>query len=143
MAYATITFDKTLPDLLDASTRSTRRRPGPTTRTRTTRLHQALAGVPANDLTVNIGGSVADTYNAPVSWWASHADEVGLALGALLLLFAFGSLFGMAIPIATALFGAVTASGFVYLLASVTDVSSAAPPVTLMISIGVGSTTRC
>ena len=60
------------------------------------------------------------------------------AVGALLLLVAFGSLFGMAIPIATALFGAVTASGFVYLLASFTTVSSAAPPVTLMISIGVG-----
>ena len=44
----------------------------------------------------------------------------------------------MAIPIATALLGAVTASGFVYLLATVTTVSSAAPPVTLMISIGVG-----
>ena len=73
-----------------------------------------------------------------MSWWANHADEVGLGLGALLLLVAFGSLFGMAIPIATALLGAITASGFVYLLASVTTVSSAAPPVTLMISIGVG-----
>ena len=81
---------------------------------------------------------MANTYNSPVSWWANHADEVGLGLGALLLLVAFGSLFGMAIPIATALLGAVTASGFVYLLATVTTVSSAAPPVTLMISIGVG-----
>ncbi len=86
----------------------------------------------------HVGGTVADTWNQPVSWWANHADEVGLLLGALLLLIAFGSLFGMVIPIVTALFGAVTASGLVYLLASVMDVSSAAPAVTLMISIGVG-----
>ena len=85
-----------------------------------------------------IGGPVADLWNQPVSFWSSHADEVGLAIGAVLLLLAFGSLFGMLIPIVTALFGAVTASGLVYLLATQVTVSSAAPAVTLMISIGVG-----
>ncbi len=85
-----------------------------------------------------IGGQVADVWNQPVSFWSSHADEVGLAIGAVLLLLAFGSLFGMLIPIVTALFGAVTASGLVYLLATQVTVSSAAPAVTLMISIGVG-----
>jgi RND superfamily putative drug exporter len=79
----------------------------------------------------------------PVSWWANHADEVGLLLGAILLLLAFGSVWGMAIPIAVALLGAITAGGLVYLLADFVTVSSAAPPVTLMISLGVGSTTRC
>ena len=44
----------------------------------------------------------------------------------------------MAIPIATALFGAATASGVVFVLANFTTVSSAAPPVALMISLGVG-----
>jgi RND superfamily putative drug exporter len=89
-------------------------------------------------VTVTIGGPIADTYNNQVSWWANHADEVGLGLGAILLLIAFGSVLGMAVPIATALFGAVTASAMVLLLADFVTVSSAAPNVTLMIAIGVG-----
>ena len=102
------------------------------------RLQHAIDGVDTGAVQVDVGGEVADTWNQPVSWWASHADEVGLGLGAILLLVAFGSLFGMAIPIATALLGAITASGLVYYLASHITVSSAAPPVTLMISLGVG-----
>jgi RND superfamily putative drug exporter len=137
VAYSTITFDKPLPELLEEypidESKEGADYPNPFSA-----VEDALGQLPASDVTTNIGGTVADAYNGPVSWWANHADEVGLGLGAILLLVAFGSLFGMAIPIATALFGAVTASGFVYLLASVTDVSSAAPPVTLMISIGVG-----
>ena len=101
-------------------------------------VQDAIDSVQTGAVQVDVGGQVADTWNQPVSWWASHADEVGLGLGAILLLVAFGSLFGMAIPIATALLGAVTASGLVYLLADHITVSSAAPPVTLMISLGVG-----
>lgn len=101
-------------------------------------LHSAIDSLPASDVTVTIGGPIADTYNNAVSWWANHADEVGLGLGAVLLLIAFGSVLGMAIPIATALFGAITAGGMVLLLADVITVSSAAPKVTLMIAIGVG-----
>jgi putative drug exporter of the RND superfamily len=137
VAYANITFDKSLPDLLEAYPPNEEKEasayPNPYSA-----LTDAIASVQTGDVQVNVGGTVANTYNTPVSWWANHADEVGLGIGAILLLVAFGSLFGMAIPIATALFGAVTASGFVYMLASVTTVSSAAPPVTLMISIGVG-----
>ena len=98
----------------------------------------AIDGVTGGDVQVKIGGEIADTWNQPVSWWGSHADEVGLGLGAILLLVAFGSIFGMAIPISTALFGAITAGGLVLLLADFITVSSAAPKVTLMIAIGVG-----
>lgn len=102
------------------------------------RLQRAVDSVATGVVQVDIGGEVADAWNLPVSWWANHADEVGLGLGAILLLVAFGSLFGMAIPIATALLGAITASGLVYFLADHMTISAAAPPVTLMISIGVG-----
>ena len=102
------------------------------------RLQRAIDSVDTGEVRADIGGEVADTWNLPVSWWANHADEVGLGLGAILLLVAFGSLFGMAIPIATALLGAITASGLVYFLADHITISAAAPPVTLMISIGVG-----
>ena len=101
-------------------------------------LQNAIDQAPASDVQAKIGGGIADTWNQPVSWWGSHADEVGLGLGAILLLVAFGSVFGMAIPIATALFGAVTAGGLVLFMASLITVSSAAPKVTLMIAIGVG-----
>ncbi len=137
VAYATVTFDAPLTELLERQPVDTEKAgadyPNPYSA-----LQDAVKAVPAGDVSVAIGGPVADTYDGPVSWWANHADEVGLGLGAVLLLVAFGSLFGMAIPIATALFGAVTASGLVYLLASAVTVSSAAPPVTLMISLGVG-----
>jgi RND superfamily putative drug exporter len=137
IAYASITFDKSLPDLLEQYPVDAEKAASEYTNPYSS-LQKAIGQLPSSSVSIAVGGVVADTYNAPVSWWANHADEVGLGLGALLLLVAFGSLFGMAVPIATALLGAVTASGFVYLLATVTTVSSAAPPVTLMISIGVG-----
>ena len=101
-------------------------------------LQTAINGVNAGDVQAKIGGGIADTWNQPVSWWGSHADEVGLGLGAILLLVAFGSIFGMAIPISTALFGAITAGGLVLVLADFVTVAAAAPKVTLMIAIGVG-----
>jgi len=135
--YSSVTFTDALPELLGQFP------PRPKEEALTysnpySELQQAISQLPTSDVTVAIGGPVADTWNVPVSWWANNADEVGLAIGAVLLLVAFGSLWGMAIPIATALLGAVTASGFVFALANATTVSSAAPPVTLMISIGVG-----
>ncbi|MEY4131096.1 MAG: hypothetical protein RLZZ31_1220 [Actinomycetota bacterium] len=137
VAYANITYNATLPDLLDQykvqSDAAAMDYDNPFSR-----LQNAINQVQTGDVKVAIGGEIADTYNNPDSWWANHADEVGLLLGAILLLLAFGSVWGMAIPIATALFGAVTAGGLVLLLANFVTVSSAAPPVTLMISIGVG-----
>jgi len=136
-AYATVTFHDTLPELLKQQEVNPAKAgsdyPNPFST-----IEQAAASVPAGDVTVSVGGPVADAYNGPVSWWANHSDEVGLVLGAILLLVAFGSLFAMAVPIANALFGAFVASGLVFFLASVMTVSSAAPPVTMMISIGVG-----
>jgi len=137
VAYASVTFDHNLPGLLSDQPLDISA-PADSYLNPYSSLQHAIDQLPTSSVSIAIGGQVADTYNQPVSWWANHADEVGLGLGALLLLLAFGSVFGMAIPIATALLGAVTASGFVFLLARVTTVSSAAPPVTLMISIGVG-----
>ena len=137
VAYTNVTYDATLPSLLSTykveSDKGAMEYDNPYSQ-----LQDAVNSVPAGSVSVAIGGVVADTWNNPVSWWANHSDEVGLGLGAILLLLAFGSVWGMAIPIATALFGAVTAGGLVYLMANFVTVSSAAPAVTLMISIGVG-----
>lgn len=137
IAYATVTYDRSVVDLLDRYPVNPDLDAADYTNP-WSQLDKALRDTTAAGVTAAVGGPVADTWNNPVSWWANHADEVGLAMGAVLLLVAFGSLWGMAIPISTALFGAVTASGLVYLLSSLTTVSSAAPPVTLMISLGVG-----
>jgi RND superfamily putative drug exporter len=137
VAYSTVTFDDTLLDLMDRYPVS----PDTAATDYTnpySELDSALKAARDAGLVAVIGGPVADTWNNPVSWLANHADEMGLLIGALLLLVAFGSLWGMAIPISTALFGAVTASGLVYVLSNFITVSSAAPPVTLMISLGVG-----
>jgi RND superfamily putative drug exporter len=141
VAIATVTYREPLTALLERYELSPQQRAteytNPYSQVRTA-VEAGLAGPAGAGVTASIGGTVADTWNVPVSWWANHADEVGLGLGAILLLIAFGSLFGMVIPIVTALFGAVTAGAAVYLLAEVMDVSSVAPPMTLMISIGVG-----
>ena len=136
-AYAGVTFDEPIPALLSEykveSDAAAMDYDNPYSQ-----LRNAIDGVQTGAVSVAVGGEVADTWNNPVSWWANHSDEVGLGLGAVLLLLAFGSVWGMAIPIATALFGAVTAGGLVLLMANFVTVSSAAPAVTLMISIGVG-----
>lgn len=137
VGYATVTYKEPLPDLMESYPISQDK--GATDYTNPySDLQKAIDKTDATSMEVQVGGVIADTWNNPVSWWATHSDKVGLLIGALLLLFAFGSLWAMAIPISTALFGAVTASGLVYLLADLTTVSSAAPPVTMMISIGVG-----
>lgn len=137
IAYTNVTFSDTLLQLMDQyppnSEKEAIEYANPFSA-----LQDAIDSVPPGSVQTRIGGVVADTWNQPVSWWGSHADEVGLGLGAILLLVAFGSIFGMAIPISTALFGAVTAGGLVLLLADFVTVSSAAPKVTLMIAIGVG-----
>ncbi len=137
VAYATVTFDESLVELMDRYPVS----PDTTAADYAnpySQLDTALHAARDAGIVAVIGGPVADTWNNPVSWLANHADEMGLLIGALLLLVALGSLWAMAIPISTALFGAVTASGLVYLLSNFITVSAAAPPVTLMISLGVG-----
>ncbi len=137
IAYSTVTYDRSVARMLEQTPPNPDKAAADYTNP-WSQLDRALSETRSAGVRTAIGGPVADTWNIPVNWMANHADEIGLGIGALLLLFAFGSLWGMAIPISTALFGAVTASGLVYLLASVTSVSSAAPPVTLMIALGVG-----
>ena len=137
VAYTTVTFSEPLTTLMEQYPPNGEKAAGDYPNPYSA-LQTAINSVTGGDVQARIGGAIADTWNQPVSWWGSHADEVGLGLGAILLLIAFGSIFGMAIPIATALFGAITAGGLVLLLADLITVSSAAPKVTLMIAIGVG-----
>ena len=141
MAYATVTYDRPITDLVERypvnadAVASAYSNPW-------SELDRALRDTHDAGVTVAIGGEVGNTWN--------RRELVGEPCRRgrprdrrLLLLVAFGSLWGTAIPISTALLGAVTASGLVAWLSSVMTISSAALPVTLMISRGSGSTTRC
>lgn len=84
---------------------------------------------------VAFGGGLVDYAEAPRS---SASDLVGLVVAIIILLFAFGSFVAAGLPIGTALLGLVVGISGILLLASVTDVGTAAPALGSMIGLGVG-----
>jgi RND superfamily putative drug exporter len=85
-------------------------------------------------LQVEVGGSVAKlSQAAPVG-----SEVIGLIAAALILLFTFGSVVAMGLPLLTALIGLGIASGLGALVMRVVDVPDWAPPVAAMVGIGVG-----
>ena len=95
------------------------------------------AAKPASDAGVQVeyGGQVVDYENSPKG---SNSDAIGLAIAVLIILVAFGSVVAMVLPIATALFGLAIGISTVYLLATATNVGTAAPALATMIGLGVG-----
>jgi|ETNmetMinimDraft_30_1059905.scaffolds.fasta_scaffold21910_2 RND superfamily putative drug exporter len=91
IAYSTVTYSVPITTLITENPINSEKTAGQYSNPWSD-LDDALA--PARERGLNV--AIGDTYNAPTSWWANHADEVGLAIGALLLFLAFGSLFGAA-----------------------------------------------
>lgn len=86
-------------------------------------------------LQVAFGGEVPDSASiAP----AGTGEVAGVVVALLLLVLTFGSVVAAGLPIAVALLGLGVGSSGVLLLASVMDVSSSAPTVATMVSLGVG-----
>ncbi len=82
-----------------------------------------------------IGGYVGQK----VSKASSELSEiVGLIAAVIILLFTFGTLVAMGVPIITAIIGLVVGSACLTLLSHVVEVSSAAPALATMIGLGVG-----
>ncbi|MGW2558119.1 MMPL family transporter [Streptomyces sp. NPDC001514] len=119
-AYATVTFDKQADDIP---------------------VKQAQAVVDTakaaeNDgLQVELGGSVTALTEAPS---AHMAEIVGVAVAAVVLFLAFGSLAASLLPIATALVSVGTAYAGIVLLGHAMDVADFAPMLGLLIGLGVG-----
>ena len=68
-----------------------------------------------------------------------HTSElIGLGVAVLVLLFSFGSLVAMGVPIATALIGVGIGLSGITVVAGFTDVSSTAPTLATMIGLAVG-----
>jgi putative drug exporter of the RND superfamily len=82
-----------------------------------------------------VGGELAQYAEQPET---ETAEMLGILAATVILLFAFGSVIAMGLPIGIALFGLATGTTLVLLLATVVSIPAAAPTLSTMIGIGVG-----
>ncbi|MCW2857670.1 MAG: hypothetical protein JWR52_3285 [Marmoricola sp.] len=119
-AYATVTFDKPVEKLGAGEVRQV--------------VGTARAAADSN-VQVALGGSAI----ALTEGTSAHLSElIGVAVAAVVLLLAFGSLFAMFLPIATALVGVGTAYMGIVLLGHLMTVADFAPMLGMLIGLGVG-----
>ena len=97
-------------------------------------LDDALAPVRAGGVQAEIGGSLAVWEETQTS----NAEQIGLLVAAVVLLFAFGSFVAMLLPIGVALFSLVVGGGLIVILSGVTNVPTSAETLAVMIGLGVG-----
>ncbi|CAL9415678.1 Membrane protein YdfJ [Streptomyces sp. enrichment culture] len=119
-AYATVTFEGGREDLPGAPARSV------------SDITEAAEG---EGLQVELGGGAVARTGGP----GGHlAEAVGVAVAALVLFLAFGSLAASLLPIGTALVGVGTAYAGITLLGHAMTVADFAPVLGLLIGLGVG-----
>lgn len=98
-------------------------------------LESATEPATGAGIKVAYGGTVVDYANHPP---AGNADLIGLLAAVVILLFAFGSVVAMGLPILTALFGLGVGISLVHVVASFTNIGTVAPVLATMIGLGVG-----
>ncbi|QUI34019.1 MMPL family transporter [Streptomyces alfalfae] len=119
-AYATVTFREQADDIAEADAR---------------RVVDTARAAESSGLQVELGGT-AIGLTEPKG--AEAAEIVGVAVAAVVLFLAFGSLAAAALPIATALVSVGTAYAGIVLLGHVTTVADFAPMLGTLIGLGVG-----
>ncbi|MGW4732033.1 MMPL family transporter [Streptomyces shenzhenensis] len=92
-------------------------------------------GAERGGLQVELGGQAIQRVQEPPT---GLAEVVGLVAAAVVLFLAFGSLFGMLLPIGVAVFGVGTGLFSTQLISHVTDVPDLAPLLATLIGLGVG-----
>ncbi len=98
-------------------------------------LQQATAPAAKAGVRLAYGGAVVDYSNrAP----QGNADLIGILAAIVILLFAFGSVVAMGLPILTALFGLGVGIALIHVIAAVTTIGTLAPILATMIGLGVG-----
>ncbi|GAA2914713.1 MULTISPECIES: MMPL family transporter [Streptomyces] len=119
-AYATVTFDEQAEDIDQGEARA---------------VVDTAKSAQTDGLQVELGGSaVALTESS-----GGHVAEiVGVAVAAVVLFLAFGSLVASLLPIATALVGVGTAYAGIVLLGHAMTVADFAPMLGMLIGLGVG-----
>jgi putative drug exporter of the RND superfamily len=92
---------------------------------------------PARDagLTVATGGYLGQAVSKADT---ESSEAIGLAAAVVILMFAFGTVTAMVLPIATAVLGLIASLAVIKLLGHVVDVPSVAPTLATMIGLGVG-----
>ncbi|ARP72477.1 hypothetical protein LK07_24995 [Streptomyces pluripotens] len=119
-AYATVTFTQQAEDIGAAEAQSV------------VRTAKAAGG---DGLQVELGGTAVGLTESP----RGHtAEVVGVAVAAVVLFLAFGSLAASLLPIATALVGVGTAYAGIGLLGHAMTVADFAPMLGMLIGLGVG-----
>ncbi len=86
-------------------------------------------------LKVGVGGYIGNAVSSPA---VDLSVIVGLAAAVVILLFTFGTLIAMGMPMVTALIGLISGISAVYLLGKLVDVPTIGPTLATMISLGVG-----
>lgn len=86
-------------------------------------------------LDVSYGGYVGQELSTPAT---ESSEVVGLTMAVIVLLFTFGTVVAMGLPIVTALFGLGGGLSLITLLGHVAQVPTVAPTLATMIGLGVG-----
>ncbi|MEU3745313.1 MULTISPECIES: MMPL family transporter [Streptomyces] len=119
-AYATVTFDAQADDIPEAQAQA---------------LVDTAKAVASDDLQVELGGTAVALTEAP----GGHiAEVVGVAVAAVVLFLAFGSLAASVLPIATALVSVGIAYSGIVLLGHLMTVADFAPMLGMLVGLGVG-----
>ena len=98
-------------------------------------LREASAPAAKAGIRLAYGGAVVDYANRPPQ---GNADLIGLLAAVVILLFAFGSVVAMGMPIVTALFGLGVGIALIHIAAALTTIGTLAPTLATMIGLGVG-----
>jgi RND superfamily putative drug exporter len=86
-------------------------------------------------LDVAVGGYLGQQVSKPST---ESSEVVGIAMAMIVLVFTFGSIVAMGMPIASALTGLLVSLGGIGLLSHVTTISTTSPTLATMIGLGVG-----
>ncbi|MEV4998223.1 MMPL family transporter [Streptomyces niveus] len=119
-AFAVVTFDKQVDDIPVAQAQA---------------VVDTAKKAATDDLQVEVGGSAVALTEGTT---AHTAEIVGVAIAAVVLFLAFGSLAASLLPIATALVSVGTAYAGIALLGHVMTVADFAPMLGLLVGLGVG-----
>jgi putative drug exporter of the RND superfamily len=119
IAYATVRYDRDVSDLGKADF---------------DRLHATVATLADDDVEAEVGGPLAGWEQAT----ETSSEQIGLLVAVVVLLFAFGSVIAMLLPIGMALFALVVGETLILIVAAATHVPTSASSLAAMIGLGVG-----
>ncbi|MEX0972184.1 MAG: MMPL family transporter [Solirubrobacterales bacterium] len=109
--------------------------PGELTEAEAQRVLDAAAPVEAAGLEASVGGYVGQQLSNPST---EFSELIGLTAAVIILLFAFGTVTAMLLPILSAVLGLACALSIIRLLEGVVQVPSVAATLATMIGLGVG-----